>query len=557
VAPQRQSKRVWRPNEGATLTDGRQPRSEKSMADAKIDVAIVGGGVSGAYSAWRLKTAHPEWGVVLFEGSDHVGGRLLSVSPPDIPTMVAELGGMRILPATQPLINKLIIELNNKLEGDEQIELYDFPVDQPQNIAYLRGQWLRLQDFVNNPDKVPYHLSFVEKGNLAGSILVNAIEQIVPGVTNASLTEEQRRKLCANASFGGEPLYKQGFWNVLSRVISGEAYQLGVDAGGYNSTLSNWNAADAIPWYLSDFGISPAYKGFKKGFQMVPTTLADLFVKAGGELRLNTQLAGFTFADGGVSLQIGGETLEAGKLILAMPRRALDLLAPSSPPLEEIQDLVKSVTPRPLFKVFTTYPDPWWRAAGYTNSSGTYIPVEAGRTVTDQPVRQTYYWPKDDGSPAKGGPAMLMASYDDGTNIGYWDGLRPRRGAAWRQGGEVSTPVEPFVNADKGEPENPWNKYQAPAPMVEEVNRQVAMVHGLTYAPRVRNASFRDWGDDPFGGGWNSWNIGVKSADVIRKIVQPIDGSPLFICGEAYSDAQGWVEGALQTADLMLARVGL
>jgi monoamine oxidase len=32
---------------------------------------------------------------------------------------------------------------------------------------------------------------------------------------------------------------------------------------------------------------------------------------------------------------------------------------------------------------------------------------------------------------------------------------------------------------------------------------------------------------------------------------------PLYICGEAYSDAQGWVEGALQTADMMLAKWGL
>ena len=46
------------------------------------------------------------------------------------------------------------------------------------------------------------------------------------------------------------------------RVVSGEAYELGLDAGGYNSTLSNWNAADAIPWYLSDFGVDPN-KGFK------------------------------------------------------------------------------------------------------------------------------------------------------------------------------------------------------------------------------------------------------------------------------------------------------
>lgn len=32
---------------------------------------------------------------------------------------------------------------------------------------------------------------------------------------------------------------------------------------------------------------------------------------------------------------------------------------------------------------------------------------------------------------------------------------------------------------------------------------------------------------------------------------------PLYICGEAYSDAQGWVEGALQTADMVLDQLGL
>jgi len=79
----------------------------------------------------------------------------------------------------------------------------------------------------------------------------------------------------------------------------------------------------------------------------------------------------------------------------------------------------------------------------------------------------------------------------------------------------------------------------------------------LSYTPEVRNAAFRDWGDDPFGGGWNSWNIGVKSWDVKREIVQPLAGRALYICGEAYSDAQGWVEGALQTADMMLAKFGI
>ena len=530
------------------------------MADETIDIAIVGGGVSGVYSAWRLKQADPNRKIVVFEGSGQIGGRLLSVRPPDIPNMVAELGGMRILPAVQPRITRLIDVLNQELSTGtgQQIRLYDFPVDEPQNIAYLRGVYLRLSDFRTAPHKVPYHLSFLERGATAGSIIVNAINQIVPGITNPGLDEYQRRQMAQHASFAGRPLYQQGFWNVLLRVISGEAYELGVDAGGYTSTLINWNAADAIPWYLSDFGVDPHYKGFTQGFQAVPQALAELFRAAGGDIRLATPIAGFAWHDDAFAVQVQGKVINAKSLILALPRRSLDLLVPTSPGLQEIQDLIASVTPRPLFKLFTTYSSPWWRAAGYTEADGRFIPVEAGRTVTDLPVRQTYYWPKDDGTPATDGAAMLMASYDDGTNIGFWDGLRPRRRQAWSAGQEVAEPADPFLgDTDATERDLAWRQYKAPRGMVDEVARQLAVIHGLPYTPEVRNAAFRDWGDDPFGGGWNSWNIGVKSWEVKQRIVQPFDQRALYICGEAYSDAQGWVEGALQTADIMLEKFGL
>lgn len=528
-----------------------------------IDIAIVGGGVSGVYCAWRFKQKFPEKKIVLFEGSNHIGGRLLSVKPPGINNMVAELGGMRILQKeVQPRINKLVTELD--MSGD----LYPFPVDEDQNIAYLRGVHLRLSDFANEPDKVPYNLSFLERGIKLGGIIVNAIEQIVPGITNKDLSEEQRREMAREAKFAGRPLYEQGFWNVLARVITGEAYELSVDAGGYNSTLLNWNAADAIPWYLSDFGITPQYKGFKQGFQQVPKLLAQRFQECGepkGEIRLRSKVDGFERNGNQFELSvtpIGPKLLpykvSAESLILAMPRRSLDLLAPNSRLLQEpeVERLISSVTPRPLFKIFTTYTSPWWRAAGYTDAEGNFVPVESGRTVTDLPVRQTYYWPKDDGTPATEGPSMLMASYDDGTNVGFWDGLRPQRRQAWKKGLEVAETIDPFQGECSEEERkcNPWFQYQAGKPMVAEVARQLAAIHDLSYTPEVQNAAFRDWGDDPFGGGWNSWNIGVQSSEVIPKIVKPLDNCPLYICGEAYSNSQGWVEGALETADLVLEK---
>jgi monoamine oxidase len=523
------------------------------MANDILDVAIVGGGVSGVYSAWRLLTDGKQKSVTVFEASDRIGGRLLSVPAPKIPNMVAELGGMRILPAVQPRITNLIQVLNGHLRGSEQIVTYPFPVDQPQNLAYLRGTYLRLQDFTTHPKEVPYHLTFQEFGKTSGAIVIGAIEQIVPGITDSNLTEEQRQQMAREASFAGVPLYRQGFWNVLMRVMSGEAFQLAIDAGGYDSTLSNWNAADAIPWFLSDFGVDPKYEGFKNGFQQVPLTLASLVESTkGGAVERNAKLKTFVQDKKAGTFELrfdDGSTRTARALILAMPRRALELI--DSPVLGEpaVQTLIKSVTPRPLFKLFTTYASPWWLAAG----------VKAGRTVTDLPVRQTYYWPQDDGKPALSGRAMLMASYDDGSNISFWDGLRPKRGQGWRPGLESVAEPEVFEGeADREKTDPEWLKYHAPYRMVREVERQLQQIHGLGFVPRVVDAAFQDWGDDPYGGGWNNWNIGVESWVVKEKIVQPLgDKVPFHICGEAYSDAQGWVEGALQTADLMLAKFGL
>src|SRR3954462_13472675 len=124
------------------------------MAEDSIDTAIVGGGVSGGYSAWRLQRANPGARIVVFEGAGHIGGRLLSVRPPDIPNMVAELGGMRILAPVHPPTRALLTELNHILPPAEQIATYPFPGDAHQNIAFLRDGQLRLSDFTARPDQV-------------------------------------------------------------------------------------------------------------------------------------------------------------------------------------------------------------------------------------------------------------------------------------------------------------------------------------------------------------------------------------------------------------------
>ena len=99
-------------------------RNTNANNEEILDVAIVGGGVSGIYCGWRLLAADPgrlqilgrrasngrKGRVKLFEGSRRIGGRLLSARPPGMST-ICELGGMRFVSA-----QKRVVGLVNELK---------------------------------------------------------------------------------------------------------------------------------------------------------------------------------------------------------------------------------------------------------------------------------------------------------------------------------------------------------------------------------------------------------------------------------------------------------
>lgn len=525
-----------------------------------LDVAIVGAGMSGLYSGWRLlrdgRAALGGGGALsvrIFEGSDRVGGRLLSPEPPDMPGTHCELGGMRYMDR-HVLVDGLVKRFNLRTEP--------MPVSEDANIAYLRGQQLRLSE-LNTPDLLPYRFTPAERHALqekGGSLLLFALQQIVPDcLALAKSGLPALRKELRTAAFGGSPLYAQGFWNVLARVLSPDAYWFVRDTGGYDCLVSNWNAADAIAFLLADFGADASYARFPDGYDQLPQKLAVEFKDYGGEIRFGQWLRSFdttTLPDGnaGVALRFAdGSEVLAKRLVLAMPRRSLEQLAPTGAVLDpkqaEVRALIESVRPIPLLKIFLCYDHPWWKAVG----------VETGRTITDLPIRQCFYWEVQEKAPGIDGNACLLASYDDDLSVTFWEGLRRRaprtmlwagrRGEAHQTHAEVKSAASSSTEA--GEPDH-WSDYRAPAAMIAEAHRQIVMMHGVASAPEPIAAAYKDWTEGPYGGGVNFWQIGAKSWEVIPAIVNPRPGVPVYVCGEAYSNEQGWVEGALQTAELML-----
>ncbi len=553
-------------------------KSKPASAQANhYDIAIVGGGIGGIYTGWRLMTAEPGESarlrsrlgtdtkptVAVFEGSDRIGGRLLSARPPGFSDKTTcEIGGMRYV-SSQTLVRSLV-------ENELKLDHYPQVVDQDTNIVYLRGKQLRFNQ-VQDPAALPYNLTWAEaqyvSQNDPSGLMAWAISKILPGVNDPPGGDLD--KYLHDAVVDGTPLYQHGFWNLVARALSSEGYFLSRSTVGYDCLGSNLNAVDMISEYFN-FTPTVTYSLLTQGYDAVPWTLQKRFEQAGGKLIQKTWLAGFDKAklhDGkpGVVLQFadGRPSVTARAIILAMPRRSLELLHREGPVLDpsrapQVQEMLSSVQPIPLYKLFLAYDYPWWQAVG----------VKQGRSLTDIPLRQLYYWPVEPlaKEPPAAGNALLMA-YDDATNVDFWAGLSGARPEVQRSSlfRKIAPQLRMFERRQtSGKPASEeeftrrlhqnWKDHPAPHEMVKEMHRQIKQMHNIQYAPAPYDAAFMDWSVDPYGGGVHLWNRGFKSWEILEQMTQPVKDFPCYICGEAYSTNQTWAEGALQTAEIVLQK---
>ncbi|TAI65541.1 FAD-dependent oxidoreductase [Bradyrhizobium sp. Leo170] len=550
-----------------------------------LDIAIVGGGVGGIYTGWRLMTSTlgdglaAKWArerggalkVTLFEGSDRIGGRLLSARSPHMPDTTAEIGGMRYVSPAQTRMKDLV-ENVLKLPTHQQV------VDVANNIAFLRGHLLRTSQ-LGNPDVLPYWFDPAEAKWLAAQtgaspaeLITRELIKLMPEIPD-KLKSGQLRQYLLDQTIDGLPLWQHAFWNLLAKYISPDGYNAARTTVGYDCLGGNTNALDLITEYF-DFAQGVEYRMVNEGYEAVPWQLQQRFHDAGGEIEFNCWLDGFVgveLADGSKGVQLDlrdGRKLTARAIVLAMPRRAIELLRPEGEVLDprntQFRHDLASVRAIPLFKCFLLYPESWWQAAG----------VSSGRSLTDLPLRQCYYWPVGSdgvGVPKPSEPGLVMA-YDDLLNVDFWAGLDTIANVQ-RAGLQLGAPVLRALPTFNRAPSPPmsslqtdefskrllanWEAHKATQPMVDELHRQLLQMHGIESAPKPTDAAYMDWSRDPYGGGVHLWNVNYNSAEMLKHMTQPVANFPCYICGEAYSTNQTWAEGALETADIVLHRLGL
>lgn len=496
-----------------------------------FDLAIIGGGVSGCYFAYKVAKLKPDLKVALFECSDHVGGRLSSMKFGSTADFEIELGGM------------FFSDLDKRVKGlVEELNIPFHEVKFSREFQFLRGVFLRDENYQLETTELPFALAKNEARQSPGLLFFTALKTIIPNIQhiwplskNGPFgTEPASIEFLQHAKFRDRPLYDWGFWNVINQVVSQEAYKLLESTLGAISIFRNTNAYDAIRILLREIGAEEHYR-LDDGYQSLPLKLWERATKD-TSLHLETHLRSIEIR--GKSFQLGFEgasktqiEINADRVVLALPKRAIDLIdvydGNSSP--ATFREQLNVVVPVPASKLFLSFASAWWETSEY--GPGVMARNEISVTYTDLPMRQCYYF----GNQNSEGLSVIMASYADDVATSFWSGLTNHQYCH----GELS--------------KIPNHSYCASTAMIEIARAQLKILHPDISIPSAEEAIFVDWSVDPFGGGWHAWKPYLRSFELAAKIRQPVAGKNLFICGESFSEIQGWVEGALQSADCVLS----
>ena len=452
------------------------------MTTPEYDLAVVGGGVAGLYCGMH---AERDWKVALFEGSHRFGGKLETVP---MQGFDAEYGAMRFDPILQFRLGKLIDELG--------IDTLPFP-----EYSSPPAQQLHMN----------YRLEADERGLTTLELYKLAIQRVleVSEVEMLALSEEQLETIRREGVCSGQPLWEQGLWNTLGRVISHNALRYIVMEGSFFHFIhENPGAAAWMITWIKMLQMSPNLRTFRHGMQALTDTMLGRLRQKGAAIQRAQVLTALERYDRErVLLHFSeGRTCIAKHVVLALPEHCLARIG--GLPMG-IRAMFGSVLDIPLLKCFFVVEDPWWDED---------IPH---LDMPNLPAREVHYQ-------KQGGKGLVMV-YADRPYLNFWSQYL-------RKGYETRAEID----GDQGLP--------------------MAFSRFIGIDPkRIISYGIRHWGTEPYGAACHLWKPGVKSWKVQEKVaafsLERNGPANVHICGEAFSDYQGFIEGALRTAHDVMGKM--
>jgi hypothetical protein len=537
----------------------------KSKITHSTDVLIVGAGVSGLYTAWRLLEQNNKRKVVIIDRLNRTGGRLDSdlVEIPDLyddgKTLVKEEeGGMRF--------EKSMLELMSLFTA---LELCNDAVYFPMNANRycFRGRSFTVAESMENNSAIwgeLYNLEPAEKNQSPGAILGVIYQRILNEnrVENVPIspTPEFWQEFRLHYKWEGIELYKWQLGGLIKSMgYSEECLTMLTEVLGFRGPFQGLPNAGEAWQILEDFPANPQYFTLKNGFSSLIRKLEEKVTKLGGQIYtgINVNSINGSCGDYKINLSIAKEgnsayvfeqdtetaIINAKQIVLAIPAKAMSILFATSPVLNLNKNSrtfwkdINSIQPMTLLKINLYFDRPWWA----DGSTGQTL-VLAGPSFTDLPINSIYPFytvQTEPGNPDKGKPAALTI-YCDFTNTVFWKGLQ-------NVGPKFDSPLQ------REHSKNPQTLFPVSQKVVNEALKQIKALFKTHYVPDPVLTSYRSWdGENDFPHAYHQWALNTNDREVIARMTKPLDAEDIFTCNEAWSDMQGWVNGSLRSTEKML-----
>ena len=570
------------------------------MRDQKnktIDVAIIGAGVTGAYSAYRLSQDRPGT-IELFEAEDRVGGRLWSHHWPEADAMV-ELGGEAFSPVhayvtglvkhlgitPEPhkafnALNRLYLR-NSMLSYADLLKSASFPAHVKQSVdATVRyfvdptyfthgdngkgtladpfetvGRFLMplFDDAVTEAfnDLAGAYMARVEDlgksngGKLSPSQVLVVMTPELFDLLNRLIRAIEQSKL--KTTGGGEvPAYQRDFWSIVVRGMGQESYELFRNAGYDNTSALSFNMVELFQNLMIGALLGMAQPGFwslPEGFQQLPLTLMTAAESKGVTHHLQHRLIGLRRIDPDDEIELTFLDSQdhtvvryARKVIMSAPVSAFDRSV-------DLDGFDPGLTDR------------------FARIRQGVVPIPAGKLYLVYPAP---WWQDMDDLPPGADPLHGYANTDMPSRAIYYkgtigDGRGIMTGALtdsisadfW------SSFLAPDAELFAGTDERERRLFGAPADMVHTGHRLLRRMHQPHLPapmPQPDLALYHEWRTE--GAGWSAWKSGRnihEDAAVLRLPFKTKDlDQGLYCCGDSVSERHGWVDNSLESAELML-----
>jgi monoamine oxidase len=508
-----------------------------ATTDTYADIIVVGAGMAGLYFSWRMLNLNQPSSlkIINLEKLNRTGGRLdTDVVYINGEPVKNEEGGMRF----DQGMTQLMWLLNQLGKSND---IVPFGMGDDNNIYNLRGQKFTFGAMAQNPTiwSTIYNLNLNEQGKQPNMILQEVFESILTNnginpTTNYPQTPSDWQKVRLSCLYRGIPLYQWGFWALLKDYgLSQECMQMIEDSMGFLAFYNQEVNAGVGFQTMGDFDKLPQYLTLKPGYETLADTLTNQINSLGGQILLQNHVDTFTInTDNTINVVAttpnGPASFVCKYLILALPSLPLQALAYRTPVLRDNAQFmsdVQTVTSMPLTKINLYFTERWW----YNNHQ-----ISTGGSFTDLPMAQFYcYTPISDDN---AGPAS-MTIYCDYDRTGYWDTLQ-----------RIGTPFPPTNGLTQ-----PANTTAASTFVVEQAMRQLGTFFQDNTLPQPVLSTYVGWGTSDAGDGDHSWKVGVNDLEVMLRIASPAPN--VYVCGEAYSDEQAWVDGALRSTENLLEAV--